>query len=200
MKSNLPTIISIIALIGTISIWLLWLCDCIKLSIIGLDTFIGVIVALLALIFTIAIGYQIINAIEIKGKMVELEQRQAQIDANYQNYIKLANNLQSGITGSAAELYYAKGELFEAFVFYHSALYFAIAADQSNQTGRLKQLYNILQLHWNYPVMDYKVGISEINEYIEKIRNTQSYRNCLSNEYDEIIKLFWIKIHSLGYE
>ena len=200
MESNISTIISIIALIGTISIWLLWLCDSIKLSIIGLDTFIGVIVALLALIFTIAIGYQIINAIEIKGKMVELEQRQARIDANYQNYIKLASNLQSGITGSAAELYYAKGEFFEAFVFYHSALYFAITADQTNQTGRLKQLYDILQLHWNYPVMDYKVGISEVNEYIEKIRNTQSYRNCLRNEYDDIIKLFWIKIHALGYE
>ena len=132
--------------------------------------------------------------------MVELEQRQARIDANYQNYIKLASNLQSGITGSAAELYYAKGEFFEAFVFYHSALYFAITADQTNQTGRLKQLYDILQLHWNYPVMDYKVGISEVNEYIEKIRNTQSYRNCLRNEYDDIIKLFWIKIHALGYE
>lgn len=200
MKSNLSTIISIIALIGTISIWLLWLCDSIKLSIIGLDTFVGVIVALLALIFTIAIGYQIINAIEIKGKMAELEQRQAQIDANYQNYIKLANNLQSGISGSAAELYYAKGEFFEAFVFYHSALYYAITADQFNQTGRLKQLYNILQLHWSYPVIDYKAGISEVNEYIEKIRSTQSYRNYLSNEYDEIIKLFWIKIHALGYE
>lgn len=86
MKSNLSTIVSIIALIGTISIWLLWLCDSIKLSIIGLDTLIGVIVALLALIFTIAIGYQIINAIEIKGKMVELEQRQAHLDANYQNF------------------------------------------------------------------------------------------------------------------
>lgn len=199
MKSNLATIISIIALIGTISMWLLWLCDSIKLSIIGLDTFMGVIVALLALIFTIAIGYQIINAIEIKGKMAEVEQSQAQIDANYQNYIKLANNLQSGISGSAAELYYAKGEFFEAFVSYHSALYFAITADQSNQTGRLKQLYNILQLHWNYPVIDYKAGISEVNEYIEKIRTTQSYRNCLSAEYDEIIKLFWIKIHALGY-
>ena len=88
MKSNLSTIVSIIALIGTISIWLLWLCNSIKLSITGLDTLIGVIVALLALIFTIAIGYQIINAIEIKGKMVELEQRQAHLDANYQNYIK----------------------------------------------------------------------------------------------------------------
>ncbi len=48
--------------------------------------------------------------------------------------------------------------------------------------------------------MDYKVGLSEVNEYVDKIRNTQSYRNCLSNEYDEIIKLFGIKIHALGYE
>ena len=86
------------------------------------------------------------------------------------------------------------------YTIYHSALYFAITADQSNQTGRLKQLYDILQRPWNYPVMDYKVGLSEVNEYDEKIRNTQSYRNCLRNEYDEIIKLFWIKIHALGYE
>jgi len=200
MKSKLPIIISLIALIGVISVWVLWFCDSLKLSVIGLDTFIGVIVALLALIFTVTVGYQIINAIELKGKIAELEQRQNRIDVNYQNYIKLANNLQAGISGSAAELYYAKGELFEAFVFYHSALCFAISADQTNQMGRISQLNNILKLPWNYPVSDYKQGIQEVKNDAEKIRNTISYRNCLSKDYEYMISLFWNKMRSLGYE
>lgn len=200
MKLNASIILSIVAIVGVVSVWLLWLCDSIKLSVVSLDTFIGVIVALLALIFTISVGYQIINAIEIKRKMKELEQKQDCIDSNYQNYTKLASNLQAGISGSAAELYYAKGEFFEAFVFYHSALYFAITADQMNQMGRVYQLNGILQLSWNYPVMDYKLGIAEVNQYRDKIRNTTSYRNCLSKDYEQVINQFWNKLRALGYE
>ena len=175
-------------------------CDSLKLSVIGLETFIGVIVALLALIFTVAVGYQIINAIEVKAKITDIEHRQDRIDANYQKYIKLANNLQAGISGSAADLYYAKGEFFESFVFYHSALYFAISADQTNQMGRINHLNNILKLTWNEPVTDYTQGIQEVKNYAEKIRHTISYRNCLSKDYEYMMDLFFEKVRSLGYK
>ncbi len=198
MKSKLSIILSLIALIGVISVWILWICDSLKLSVIGLETFIGVIVALLALIFTVAVGYQIINAIEVKAKITDIEHRQDRIDAYYQNYIKLANNLQAGISSSAAELYYAKGELFESFVFYHSALYFAICADQANQMGRINQLNNLLKHSWNSPVIDYKEGIEEVKNDAEKIRHTISYRNCLSKDYECMINLFFEKVRSLG--
>lgn len=199
INSKFSFILSILAIVGVISVWILWICDCIKLSIIGLDTFIGVIVALLALIFTLSIGYQIINAIELKSKIANIEQRQNLIEAKNENYIKLANNLQSGIEDNCAQLYYAKGEYFEAFVSNHSALYFAIVADQANQMKRVDQLQNILKLAWKEPNIDVKQGLAQVKIYYEKIRSTSSYRNCLSQNYESVICQFREKVHSLGF-
>jgi hypothetical protein len=50
-----------------------------KLSAVSLDTFVGVIVALLALVFTVL---QIVNAIDMREKMSHLEKRQMDILKN----------------------------------------------------------------------------------------------------------------------
>ena len=199
MKSNFSIIISIIALIGVISVWVLWLCDSIELSIIGLDTFIGVIVALLALIFTITIGYQIINVIEFRREILDLKARQSIIDANYNNYIKLAQNLQSGICDSNAQLQYEKGDYFEAFVSYNTALFFAIEADQRNQLERIHQL-KLITTKISSPITNFDKGSLEIVSYTNKIKATTSYRNCLGSEYDEVMADFWSKISQMGYK
>lgn len=199
-NSKYSFVLSILAIVGVASVWILWICNCIKLSVISLDTFIGVIVALLALIFTLAIGFQIINTIEIKGKIADIELRQKRIDENYRNYIKLANNLQAGIDDSSAHLYCAKDENFEAFVSNHSALYFAIMAEQANQMKRIDQLQNILLLPWKKPITDVKQGIEQVKTYSEKIRTTTSYRNCLSQDYEKVISQFREKVRSMGFE
>ena len=200
MNSKLSFIISLVALLGVLSVWLLWFCECIKLSVIGLDTFIGVIVALLALIFTLAIGYQIINAIVMKGEITAIKQRQDRIEENYQNYIKLASNLQSGISGTSAEISYETGKYFEAFVFYHAALLYAIKADQPNQMERIKQLNKLTSLTWKKPDMDVLQGIRQVKSDSTQIRGTVSYKNCLGSDYDQVIDLFWGKLQQLGYD
>ena len=63
MKTKVTFILSLISFVGVLSVWGLWLFGTMKLSIVSLDTFIGVIVALLAIIFTVVIGLQIVNAI-----------------------------------------------------------------------------------------------------------------------------------------
>ena len=98
MKTNISLILSILAVISTISLCLLWCFRSWEVSILGLDTFVGIIVAVLALLFTVAIGFQIINTLDVNRKISDLIQRQNTIETNYQNYLKLAQNLQSGIS------------------------------------------------------------------------------------------------------
>ncbi len=65
--------LSITAIVLVITLILLWVCNVWKLSVISLETFIGVIVALLAIIVTFVVGWQIYNTIEIRNKLSELD-------------------------------------------------------------------------------------------------------------------------------
>lgn len=207
MKTKLSIVLSTLSLIGVLSVWGLWLCESMELSIVSLDTFIGVIVALLAIVVTIAIGYQIINTIEVKDEIKQLKQRQdiileneKHLIENGNNHAKLAYNLQAGNSNSTAQLYAAKGEYFEAFVFFHSAFYFAIEAEQPNQMNYINQLNTLLEAIERRPVTDYFQAKQEIISYSEKIRATIFYKKCFGKEYEQVLQKFWDKMKQLGLE
>jgi hypothetical protein len=73
---------SLISFVGVLSVWGLWIFGSMELSVVSLDTFVGVIVALLAIVFTVIVGLQIVNAIDMREKMSELEKRQMDILEN----------------------------------------------------------------------------------------------------------------------
>lgn len=200
MKAKLSVILSLISMLGVISVWGLWLCESLELTVVSLDTFIGVIVALLAIIVTIAIGYQIINTIEVKDEIIQLRKTQRLIVENEQNVAKLANNLQADSSCTISQLHAAKKQYFESFVFLHSAFYFAIEAESSNQMGYIDQLNNLLETIERLPVTDYFRAKQEIKSYSEKIRATKSYRNCFGQEYEKVLQKFWDKMKQLGLE
>ena len=205
MKTKITFILSLISFVGVLSVWGLWLLGTMKLSIVSLDTFIGVIVALLAIIFTVVIGLQIVNAIDMREMMSELQKRQMnilenerQLAENDRLHMMEAYNLQSGISGESAETYFAKGQYIEAFTFYHSALHYAILADQKNQLNRVNQLQTIVQLITTRPVVNYTSLAQQINADMEGIRKTTSYRNCLSDIYGQTMQAFLLKMKMLG--
>ena len=205
MKTKITLILSLISFVGVLSVWGLWLFGTMKLSIVSLDTFIGVIVALLAIIFTIVIGLQIVNAIDMREKMSQLQKRQMEILENERQlaendrlHVMEAYNLQAGISGESAEAYLAKGQYIEAFTFYHSALYYAILAGQKNQLNRVNQLQAIVQLIKTGPVVNFPSLAQQIKTDTEGIRKTISYRNCLSEIYEQSMQSFWQKMQMLG--
>lgn len=199
MKTNISLILSILALFSTLSLCLLWCFRSWKVSILGLDTFVGIIVAVLALLFAVAIGFQIINTLDVNRKISDLIQRQNTIETNHQNYLKLAQNLQSGISKGAADLYTEKGQYFEAFVFYNWAFYYAIEAGQPNQSPWLDHLRSVIS-KISDPIFDYSHKKNEILSGAASIRDTISYRNFFANEYESILNELWTKISQLGYE
>lgn len=207
MKTKLSIILSIISIVGVLSIWGLWLFGTMKLSVVSLDTFIGVIIALLAIIFTIIIGWQIINTIEIRNWMSQLEQRQnvlveneRRLAENDQLHTLEAYNLHAAICQADADSYVEKKQYVEAFTFYHVALCYAILSGTPNQLNRINKLSQITQCITAPPIADFKMLARQIKSDSDRIRSTTSYRNCLSEVYEQTMQTFWQKIKLLGLE
>ncbi len=207
MKTKLSIILSIISIVGVLSICGLWLFGAMKLSVVSLDTFIGVIVALLAVIFTIIIGWQIINTIEIRNWMNQLEQRQnvlveneRRLAENDQLHTLEAYNLHAAICQADADSYVEKKQYVEAFTFYHVALCYAILSGTPNQLNRINKLNLITQCIIAPPIADFQMLVQQIKSDSDRIRTTASYRNCLSEVYEQTMQTFWQKIKLLGFE
>ena len=73
MKKNLSIILSLIALIGVVVLAVVIACLNVSLANVSLDTFIGVMVTMIGILVTFAVGWQIINALEIMSKLAEIE-------------------------------------------------------------------------------------------------------------------------------
>ena len=207
MKTKIIFILSLISFVGVLSIWGLWVFGTMKLSVVSLDTFIGVIVALLAIIFTVIIGWQIVNTIEIRNWMSQIEQRQnvlveneRRLAENDQLHTLEAYNLHAAICQADADSYVEKQQYVEAFTFYHVALCYAILSGTPNQLNRINKLNLITQCIIAPPIADFQMLVQQIKSDSDRIRATTSYRNCLSEVYEQTMQTFWQKIKLLGLE
>ena len=129
---------------------------------------------------------------------MEILKNERQLAENERLHVMEAYNLQAGINGESAEAYFAKGQYIEAFTFYHAALHHAILANQKNQLNRVNQLQTIVQLITTMPVVNFPSLSQQIKTDMEGIRNTTSYRNCLSEIYEQTMLSFWQKMQMLG--
>ena len=78
-KLNRTRNLSIFAIAFSGVMFIMWCCNVGGFSAVSLDTFVGVIVALLAIIVTFAIGWQILNAMDIRNNIKELESKIAHL-------------------------------------------------------------------------------------------------------------------------
>lgn len=78
--STWAIVLSITAMLLCILVFMLWIFEVIPHSVISSETFIGACVTLLSIIVTIAVGWQIFNAIDMRQMMRQLEEKQKDID------------------------------------------------------------------------------------------------------------------------
>lgn len=91
MKKNLSIILSLTAIVGIVILAILWCCRSMSLTAVSLDTFIGVMAAMIGLLVTFAIGWQIINALDIKSKLAEIENLKGEITEQRTEINRLVN-------------------------------------------------------------------------------------------------------------
>ena len=191
--------IALISIVMSSAIIALWLFKAKDIAIIQLDTFIGVIVALMALLVTIVLGWQIYNAVEIKEKMISIKSLQEEQE-RLKNEIKQAernikksnvynafyHSTMMGLGAGMAQDYLS------AFGFLINALALSLQADEpiemkatmANLTGAASAI--------NPGAKILKIRYNEIIKSDKAIRQSKWYKLC-QEEYETAYNIFLSK-------
>jgi hypothetical protein len=187
MKKNISIILSILALAIASVLAVLLVCRNVTLSSISLDTFVGVMVAMIGILVTFAVGWQIINALEIKGKLAEIEKLKADINDQREQMHELAESTKHDSMLVRAQAFYRDGDFINATICSMDSLLHCLP---------LKVPSNIhLVLHTTEAFMmgiNKFATIEEKNEILrldEAIRSADNYI-FISENYDHIWRKF----------
>lgn len=194
-KISLAHICAYLSLAVSITIAALWCCNAGGFTVVSLDTFVGVIVALLAIIVTIAVGWQIYNSIELKNKIEELnslkvefqKQKDAMGQLSYKSKYRIS--LLWGFNASKSN------EPIQSFRFYIISLANSLhLTDPSNVNYILDLMDSSVKkigLGFSYPDNTQK----EISEADASIKETVGYK-LIAPRYNKIFEDFHAKINN----
>ena len=177
-----------------------WYFGTLELAVVTLDTFVGVTVALLAIIVTIAIGWQIWAAMDLKSNITKLDARikeveniRGQFKKQEQNMEQLHYQAQHFSLIAIAETYKNRKLFLDAFRFYMSALKYGV---KLTQPINLHPMINYMK-----ECVDSIIGIHEVNERMRDdiLRNDESIRKSplfiiVQDDYERVYSLLKKKV------
>lgn len=197
-KVNWAIGLSIIAIILWTIMIVMWCCRAGGFSAVNLDTFVGVIVALLAIIVTIAIGWQIYNAIELKNKFAKLDELEDNLKRQQSKFENFADDMICENLLTIAEMRRVIDKYAFAYMYATESLVYGLSANHNDIDyivrflGRcvrlIKSQTNIPQDTYNRIVKaDKQIRRSNLFHIIGKTY-TQTYNEFMSkvivrNEY-----------------
>ena len=187
MKKNISIILSILALVLVSVLAVLLICRNVTLSFISLDTFVGVMVAMIGILVTFAVGWQIINALEIKGKLAEIEKLKADINDQREQMHELAESTKHDSMLVRAQAFYRDGDFINATICSMDSLLHCLPLKVPSN------IHLVLHTTANFMMGINKLAtVEEKNEILrlnEAIRNADNYI-FISENYDRIWRKF----------
>lgn len=90
MKKNFTLIISLVSLVAVIVMALMMLLGNANLSYLSLETYIGVIATLIGILVTFVVAWQIINGLEIKDKLAEIDKLKNEVEKQNKTHQQLS--------------------------------------------------------------------------------------------------------------
>lgn len=182
-----------ISLAISITFLALWCCNVGGFTVVSLDSFVGIIVALLAIIVTSAIGWQIYNGIEINErikKLNTLEERLIRQDKTLKQQNNRSNHLISFIYGVEAK---REKDYLEAFRYFMASLRCSMLLDKPiNVDHLLKDLEKVNVVIKDGTMCEFE-RLNEIREYDIAIRKSYSY-DIIKSRYERIYNIFCTKV------
>lgn len=187
MKKNISIILSILALAIASVLAVLLACRNVSLSSISLDTFVGVMVAMIGILVTFAVGWQIINALEIKGKLAKIEKLKADINDQREQMHELAESTKHDSMLVRAQAFYRDGDFINATICSMDSLLHCLPLKVPSNIHLVLHTTEAFMMGINKPAT-----IEEKNEILrldEAIRSADNYI-FISENYDLIWKEF----------
>ena len=176
IKKNLSIILSLLALIGVLVIIGLIIFKDISLCTITLDTFVGVMVSIMGILITFVVGWQIINTLEIKTKLTEIDNVKYDLDEQKeklkettfksQHLVSYTWALDAFDHREDAESYrYAVYSLLNSMQLKEPINVDALLNIMENSTKEIPQGFKIKRIFYNLVIEDDK-SIRELKDYV----------------------------------
>lgn len=195
MKKNISIILSLTAIGGVIVLAAVMVCLNLSLSNISLDTFIGVMVTMIGILVTFAVGWQIINALEIKSKLSEIEKIKTDVTEQKQSIDKIAARIAYDAAVNRSYTLHKMGEYIKSFASTLEAIQNCLLIDEYEDLDLLlKNLYaNATGAH---NICCYESDCEFILKQDELIRKSPKYI-LIKDRYEKAFSEYnmWPKIH-----
>lgn len=179
-----------------------WYFGTLELAVVTPETFIGVTVALLAIIVTIAIGWQIWTAMDLKSNIAKLDERINKVE-NIKKQLEEQNILSRQLHNKAqhfshiaiGEICLNKGDFLDAIRFYLSALKFGLSlAEPLNLKEAIHSIMTCIDnidIYVESPSIKLKNSILTNDKYIRESRMFKS----IQEEYEEVFAKLKTKVN-----
>ena len=192
-NSKSAKICAYVSLAISVVLAVLWICNVGGLTVVTLETFVGVIVALLAIIVTLAIVWQIYNAVEMKNKVEELKQLEGQIKEQEKTLEQMKHSNDSSFNRLAALSAAAGNEPAHAFRFFMCSLKEKL---QVKYPQDVDSLLSMMELTVKSITPNTKLNADRYEEVVETNKEIQSlrYYNLIKGRYEPIYKEFMSKV------
>lgn len=133
MKKDIGFILSVVAIVGVVAIGILLACCNFSLQAVSLDTFIGVMATMIGLLVTFAIGWQVINALDIKNKLAEIEKLKGETAAQRTEIDKLIARSKFDSNVNQSYTLNKLGHNHKAFACTLEAIRYGLTLDDTNE-------------------------------------------------------------------
>ena len=192
-KSTWAICLSIAAILLCLLVFALWAFDVYPCSVISVETFIGACVALLGVIVTMAVGWQIYNAIEMKEKIAEIDRLQQKLDGQEHRMQQMYCNASCAAGHAMAAVAENRKDYIDAFRWTLVSLKFSLWVDKpmdvSEMLSDLQRYQEKIPADSTYP----KKFMDEILEHDKSIRACNAY-NIFVSQYEKIFAEFLQKV------
>lgn len=168
-----------VALVISLVLLSLWCCNAGGFSVVNLDSFVGVIVALLAIMITIVLGWQIFNSIELKQKIQELDKIKKQFQEQQDTVNQLSIQTYHRMNATWGDISNDRKNYVNAFSYYLVALKYSLSLNEPLNITSLK-------MRLEFTSKNIKKGMNQDQDlYQSVINNDQEIRNSSNYQYIE---------------
>lgn len=159
---------------------------------ITLDTYVGVIVALLAIIVTIVLGWQIFNIFELRQKMEEMNELKSQFNEQSEKIKKLSSRVEHVMNLTWGDNEMSNKNYGLATYYYIKSLSHALAMDFTVNIPKIKRALKSCKDEMNNTKKKSKISpliMAKIECVNKEIRGYAAYC-CMKDFYDDIYENF----------
>ena len=189
MKNNLSIILSLLAIVCVIVLSVLVFIPDIALSDVSLDTFIGVMVTMIGILVTFAVGWQIINALEIKSKLAEIETIKNDIKEQREQMLELAESTKHESMLIRAQEFYRCGDHIHATICAMDSLLHCLPLKVPSNINLVLQSVEAFAAQINtFITAEDNEEIIQIDDAIRRANNYIFIQEHYEQIYDKFIK------------